>query len=878
MKLFFTGKLNMCVCFLLIAALATPLFACSTRLPGTDDPSDAAPASASAAFSEVFSEEESANASEPVSEESIAEISAEYSETPSEEIPEISEVPSEEIPEISEAPSEPETSAPEETSSSYTLRISELMASSSLYRDANGVPCDWAELFNYGNTAVLLDGAFFTDDPVSGKRHVLSGSLPAGEYMVSYFADEYGLSLSKGETLYLCAPNGKAISALVIPEELKKDVSYAYGGIRNAGAADGTDLYGCVVTTLCTPGFSNDEAGLEAYLAEREKTTGALVIYELMAANSEYYEQKDKYYDWVELKNASSTTIDLSEYFLSDDPDDPCQWSFPQKKLAPGETFTVFCSGDTGLTTSKYVHVPFKLSASADRLFVTASDGTLSDSVYIADITYLGSMGRLDGKNGFFYFTTPTPGKTNTEGFRYIAHAPAASVDPGLYPEGSSLTVSLEGEGVIRYTTDGSEPNASSAVYAAPFRLESNAVIRAVSFAEGKAPSAVTTAEYIFCKGHTLPVVCISADPDDFFSEERGIWYGEYSDRNANFRQDWERKVHFSLYDTNGETVFADCGVKLTGQGSRKLPKKSMQLKFRSRYGFDELEYDIFGDGSFTVFNTLKLRVGEDYPLAIFRDELITSLASETSVTVQKYRYCVLYLNGEYYGIYAFRNKIDEEFISQLEGCDEDEVIIVNYDGSAEVGPKKPFKNTFSFVTGNDMSVAANYEAACEMIDMQSLCDWIAIQAFTGNTDLGNDRAYRAADGKWKWILYDTDWGFSTNHKAYYLFDYNRSTAKLARALFKNKDFLDLYLTRLAYIMDNVFSPARVNERCALLTAILEPEAAANAARWGFSVKSWKKNIEKINNYVSSRRAEVCEQTKARFGLSGSDMKKYFGD
>ena len=844
-------------------------------------------------FSEELSEEESVPAHVSAPEESSALLEP-FSEELSEEESVPAHVSAEESADIDvssameSAVSDPaeESSAPAETVY-YTLRINEIMASSSLYKGPDGKPCDWIELYNYGDTDVDLSGLYLSDSSKKyNKDEPLCGVVSAGGYAVVYACGETGreggvnrmsFTLSKGETVALFSPEGVLLSSATLPDDIKKDNSFAYHAIWNAGTTNDITADGYSVTTLCTPGYENGEKGYEEYLAVKDEDLGELVIYELMTINFEYYAQNGKYYDWVELKNVSQKTIDLGNYYISDDPGEPFMWNFPSRRLEPGKTVTVFCSGGEVKSSSKYLHASFKLNSASERLVVSRADGTVSDSVYISNITYAGSFGRMDGENGFFYFASPTPGENNKNGKRYVAHIPCASVEPGLYPGNVPFEVALSGEGVIRYTLDGSEPTAKSPVYTAPIRIGESTVVRASSFAEGKVTSPVMTAEYILCSGHTLPVVCIAADPDDMFSEERGIWYGEYEDRNANFRQNWERKAHFSLFDTNGETVFADCGVKLTGEGSRKLPKKSLQLKFRSRYGMDVLEYDIFGNGSFTEFETLKLRVGEDYPSTIFRDELITSIAAETCVTVQSYRYCVLYLNGEYYGIYAFRNKIDEHFISDVEGCEKDKVIVVDYNGSAQIGPKKPFRDMYSFVTGSNMSKPENYAKACEMIDMQSLADWVAIQAFTGNTDLGNDRAYRAGDGKWKWLLYDVDWGFTTNKKAYYLFTYNKSTAKLTKALLKNKDFKDLFLTRLAYICNVVYSPEKVDSRIAELVEILSSEVPANAARWRFTVKSWKKSIEKLRSYVSARRAQVMEQTKAQFGLSDKEIKKYFG-
>ncbi|MBO4500851.1 MAG: lamin tail domain-containing protein, partial [Clostridia bacterium] len=553
--------------FALVVALALSAASCGVAAPADEKedisvsaapaPEESAPETASSADISYTSDisapqEESADASSCSEEAISAEESVPEESAPGEVSAEVSEEASEEI---SFPP------APEEC----TLRINEVMASSSVYFCPEGEPHDWIELYNSGTSPVDLSRYYITDNPSKYKNDPpLSGVLQPGGYAVVYACGEAkreegyncaSFSLSKGETVYLVDLYGNISTCLTIPENLGKDRSYAYGGIKNAGAVPDKAQSEYCETYMCTPGFANGEAGLEEYLAHRDEARGALVIYELMTSNFEHYAQSGEYYDWVELKNVSGKTIDLSEYYLSDDENELKLWNLPSKKLEPGKIFTVFCSGSTKKTTSKYTHAPFKLSSEGERLFVTHVSGAVSDAAYIADLTYGGSFGRMDGKSGFFYFASPTPGAQNKDGCRFVAQSPVMSVEPGIYPEGSSFTVAIRGDGAVRYTLDGSEPNESSPVYTAPLTIDATTVIRASSFAFGKLQSGVSTAEYILCGGHTMPVVCISIDPDDMYSEERGIYYGEYDDRNANFHQDWERKVHFSLYDTNGETV-----------------------------------------------------------------------------------------------------------------------------------------------------------------------------------------------------------------------------------------------------------------------------------------------------------------------------------
>jgi hypothetical protein len=65
-------------------------------------------------------------------------------------------------------------------------------------------------------------------------------------------------------------------------------------------------------------------------------------------SNKNYQTAADEdgaYDDWIELYNAGSLPVDLYQYSLTDDPQNPQQWTFPHHIMQPGEFLLVFCSG-----------------------------------------------------------------------------------------------------------------------------------------------------------------------------------------------------------------------------------------------------------------------------------------------------------------------------------------------------------------------------------------------------------------------------------------------------------------------------------------------------------------------------------------------------
>ena len=168
---------------------------------------------------------------------------------------------------------------------------------------------------------------------------------------------------------------------------------------------------------------------------------------------------------------------------------------------------------------------------------------------------------------------------------------------------GSSISLSGAGAGeVIRYTLDATIPNRFSPIYSSPISISDNTVVRAKVFRNNHIPSRTDSRTYITSNNHSLPIVALVTEPDNLFDEQEGIYvYGpeeNYQDEipyfGANFWQDWEKDVHFSFYEPNGELgVALDAGLKIFGAWSRANDQRSFSIFARSRYGYRNLEYPV---------------------------------------------------------------------------------------------------------------------------------------------------------------------------------------------------------------------------------------------------------------------------------------------
>lgn len=747
--------------------------------------------------------------------------------------------------------------------------ISEVMtANRSTITNQAGRLCDWVELYNPGSSAVVLEGVYLSDDPSDRmKWQIPTMTLEAGARTViccsgnNAPAGEADFSLSRaGFTLLLSGVVGNIIDEVEVPR-MAEDRTWA---LQSNGIFE--------ESAYPSPGFENTEDGCLAFRATQSPGSG-LIISEVMPSNCMYMMQADgEYYDWVELKNTSSDTITLSDYALSDDPDTPGKFRLPQVELEPGQRIVIICSGYSDLTDDDYTHAPFTLSREESWVYLSRiDDNSCTDYIRIYDVPYQHSVGRVDGENGTFYFTTPTPGTENGSGVAFISETPSVETPDGVYNGVQNVTVTLNGEGPLYYTTDGSVPTKNSAKYTMPILLDSTTVIRVVSIEDGKLPSDVVTAAYIINENHTLPVISITADPDEMFGSS-GIYTQYYQDK--------EIQCNLKLFE-DGEGFSIDCGVKLYGHTGLKNPKKSFKVNFRGRYGSDTLNYAVYGEDGPKVYDSLCIRAGQDYPLSIFRDELFTSLCREfsDSVLAQRDKFSILYVNGEYFGIYCMKEAFTETFYAENMGGAAQNVEIVQ----APVGMDHEIYQINKYCRTNDRTTDEYYEYLSSIIDMDSLIDWMIMEGYCTNSDVQqNLRYFRSADTgyKWQYAFYDLDWTFNYHTTFRHIFssDQTWQHMTITKNLIKNPIFRDKFLTRLSYAMETTLSNENVIARIEYYENLLDPEVERERERWGGSYAAWKTRVQELKDFVVKEKHlnYIPDKLKQYIGLTNAEAQKYF--
>lgn len=762
-----------------------------------------------------------------------------------------------------------------------TARVNEdspLIISEVLLSDA-GVPfegqfADGVELYNRSNQTVSTAGWYLSDgdDPYAFPLPVKE--LAPGEYVTYKISKQTtGFGLSREESLYLMAPD-----FLIAPpvDCVEPPIGCS---ISLVGTEEGFS-YDFLPVTL---GYANAENGSESFAADA--LVDDLRITEVMSSNTSYLRGPyGNATDWVELYNAGKTTINLSDYCLTDS-SDLGKYPLPDKTLSPGTYFVILLSESGKNLRQGYPSLPFNLSSSGDRLYLTKGTAVV-DHMIIPELSGDTAWGRPAGKSSTALLSSPTPGSANS-GAAKISAAPVANLPQGSYDGVSSISVSFSGKGEIYYTTDCTTPSRSSRRYTGPITVTKTTVFRVVAYESGASRSEIVNLTYLVNENDSLGAVCLVTEPYNLWDENYGIYAtgpnpGEYPYQGANYWRNWEKSASVALFEEDGSLGFYEpCGLKIFGGYSRANSKKSFACMFRGKYGSSSLDYPLFGDKGIDCYQSFVLRAGgQDAYMAKMRDEMITSLASDyLDIPVQQYRPVALYLNGSYWGIYFIREKLTDQYVAANFNVDAEDVILSHWGGD----DCPEYMALQNYARRNDLSQQAHYDYICSQINIDNYTDYVITQMWIENMDLGNVKFFRTEDMKWHWALFDTDLSFynaASDTVAYNLrknniWAYDFASRILVDRLLKNPEYRENFIRRVAYQVNTVWNEEVVVDRIDYFQQLLQPDMEKEIRRWGGKVSTWEANVEALRKFARNRNKYFIPDIQAFFGLSDQQMRDY---
>lgn len=625
---------------------------------------------------------------------------------------------------------------------------------------------------------------------------------------------------------------------------------------------------------------------------------GSIVINEVMPKNvCSSLDDALLFSSWAELYNTGSEAVDVSSYFLTDTSVISDKWQIVTDKahpersvIQPGGYLVIYLDGST--EDPLPFHASFKLPAKKGTLYLFDGAGRQVDRMSY-DTTYRNvSYGRVgDGSKTLGFLLKATPGASNNDvqTSKVQTAAPSFDLKPGFYKGEQTVRISAaDASAQIYYTTDGSEPTKEKGtLYSGPITLSANTPLRAAAYHDGQFPSNVVSATYFIDERDiNLPVVAIVSDPEYLYSDELGLLvagdngsevpsYCNGPDLDANYWNDWDRPANFEFFDDEKkEHLNQEVKIGNFGACSRTKFVKSIKVNAAKVYGDNELDYPIFREKPNLRWKSIVLRnAGNDFGRSYLRDGFLQTAASCLDIDHQAYQPSVVFVNGVYYGMLNIRERTNKDFIFSNHGYGDDEFYL-NEGSHAHEGTTYDRVLEYASLSADDINAEGRYEEINNLIDVNEFLNYFLSEIYVVNRDWpgGNVKAWKPkSGGRWRWILYDTDFGFSLYEQNYS----TRSIATLAnksatfKGMMQNEKIKNRFLAKCCVHLATTFSAERMNKILDSLVNNVQQEALVYEEYLSKNKKvegSFEDNIATIRRFLDRRVPAIYKDIKATYG------------
>ena len=487
----------------------------------------------------------------------------------------------------------------------------------------------------------------------------------------------------------------------------------------------------------------------------------------------------------------------------------------------------------------------------------------------------------------------------------------------------------IEGTSIANQHTDGWFP---------PRGLVPKATcVRVRAFKTGSLPGPIATRTYFVglnpATRWQLPVISLTSPPSGLFDYETGIYMlGKIFDDHraahpnealtghtaANYTQRgsaWARPGHFEFFETGGQLeVRQNVSLDIQGQSSRSFRQKSFGLQPRGdTRPSDTFEYRFFPDlqrrglgGDRDEFQGLRLRnSGNDWDYTMLRDALCHRLIAPLGIDVMTPRPVVVFLNGEFWGLYNLREQGDRDSVEAHYGVPVDDIVLAEGDGRVKEGDPEGatrYRDLRRLVDRNDLGDPEIFAEVAALMDIENFLHYQLAEIYIGNADWphNNTRFWHNTapaddpvtpgpgfDGRWRWMVFDTDlayghpWSGGTGDATLAAAISPRgrpglnapwSTA-LLRGLLENPTFKNDFINTMAGHLESVFSDTRAKELVAEMKSTIESVMPDHIDRWrtsGNRITTWNANVRVMEGFARQRPLALRRQFTREFELSGT--------
>ncbi len=612
-------------------------------------------------------------------------------------------------------------------------------------------------------------------------------------------------------------------------------------------------------------------------------TYSQIIINEYSSSNYNLIlDDNDEYEDWIEIKNIGSEPFNLNSIYLSDKIDNLTKFKINHDVIImPNEFQLIYASGKNYINDN-IIHTNFNLqqTKSNEWIVITESDGiSIIDSVLLKSTKVNHSRGRMNNFD-WYLFIDPSPNETNSNNLIEYLDTPNFSIEPGNYDNEIFVNLSFDSNYQTFFTLDGSTPNQNSNLYTSPINILNTSVLKAITISDNPNyyDSFIQYGTFFINENFNLPVISISGQNVELM-----------------LNNDTLNSIGAFEFHKNGNIIDKSIGeFNKHGNDSWNYPQRGFDFICRDQFGYNySIKNQIFNNSNREHFQRLiiKAAANDNYPFSNgqfgpesgchIRDAFVQSLSQVANLNLDErsHQSCVLYLNGNYWGLYEIREKVDDiDYTKYYYSQDFNQVDYLKTWGGTwiEYGSDTGWYNLRDYILNNDMNNQNNYNNVKNQLNVMSIIDYFIINNFTVNSDWlnwntswwrGNHPSLNNI--KWRYTLWDLDNTF--NHGANYTgiadqsFESNicdldtlgdiggQGHIPIWNKLMLNNNFFESYINRFSYLNDTYLSCDFLLNHLDSMINIIEPEMPAQILRWGGNIETWNQNVQELINFISNR-------------------------
>ena len=475
----------------------------------------------------------------------------------------------------------------------------------------------------------------------------------------------------------------------------------------------------------------------------------------------------------------------------------------------------------------------------------------------------------------------------------------------GFYDEAVQLEMfNYYPQNHIRYTINGNTPDASSPVYTGSLTLDSTfyspsniytivnsipsifylpddvqraVVIRAAVFdaSNHRLCEPVTNTYFIRsmgCDFHGLPVLSLVTDSLSLFDYETGIFVpgihynpaDSLSTGNYKMKGDeWERKINMEFYEQNNEGINQICGLRTHGGASRWFQQKGMKLYARERYGKKRFSFPFFPTTDVDSFKHLCLHSfrSSNWVQTGGTEYIAQTIARQLDIDALAVREVVVFINGEYWGIYTMEEAPDERYVEDHYDVNLEEVAMIKYWGVPYYGNPAEWRNLLSWFDTADLTQSGDSAYAYDHIDVSCFLDYMLFETFTANLDWPSNNVklwQPGPGGKFRWLFYDGDGCFV---RPSYEATENALNQSINSRIFirfrENDSFLNDFVARYEALYESYLGYDYMKSVLDEYEELVGGEVAAQVHRFKFpkNTNQWVADLGRVDDFMSQRDA-----------------------